>query len=1034
MSLIYALAKDGTGFQDLVGRLLTQENPGTDGRPRFVPVSSERRGDFGIDGFLTDGIVFQVYFPLQPGLAKVGFHSAVSGKVADTLWKLRANKAKIEQTTGKPLSKLVLVLPEDLDSTLLEDLLRKALAQRLVLEVVGQSKLLNLFSTHFNAVRDCVPQFKGDESAATLNEAAGSLWDKGTNDEAKTLYSRAYMVALSWNDNVAAARALCGLGWCAFVAHDKPAALAFARTAGEAARQCGSLHYSASAALVEAKVAFALRDLDEARKVAQCALDDAVKGKSAVRWDAQYVLAEVALASGDTEEALRQLKLVWRHYMKTGGRRAIGAHDLKAYILARQGKHHLAVKCLEAATSEAKNLGNAILYAQYLVQSLHVVAGLNQHRKVLERADRCERAAKASGNSRFELEVLMDKAWALCGMGESVRAKAVLERVAAVAEEGECFDLATRACLALAQRMRESEKLTEADAVLDKGAVLARKSRNPFLCGLVSMEQCEQSCQRSAFTAAEEKLQKAVGCFPPDKLPPLFVAEFGKLRVRILDGQGRLDDAVRELDQLASFVSKDKELTGTAEWAKRKRDELIGKAEWFETTRRLRSEKKPLAWAGTEGAKTLQEAHQWVLGILVDWWDGIGEKMAPCGVYGMWGEANYGRMLLNHRAFRNKAFHLCVEICSVREARLACRMLSPICDCLTLLWKGPLKPAFMPVPVPFVFEEPLRGWKARPREFWEQGARAYGTVLPPLGAMTIPYSIVKFYMQEARDLTIAGRLVLVPGPMVGCFGPGHDDTERMFCDVAAAEPVIKRQGERGGRHPLEMVVPWFPAIPMRDLARLCDDHSEGLGQFRQKCLEWSSGVQADQALLLTKIKSEIGLLSKDMERAFKRVAGSAASGSQLDIRRLKGIGDQAQRAEVGLSPVRCEANNRMSAFMDDSLAIHPWFPYWSFEQRGFQWQLGAPLNVPSISGKIPRGATVNGNVFHWLKAPGEFAVNTIMIRKDIPSDEAIKRGDFVVLETKGGKVREVYSGANRQPTDSPASTPPAAAPVNDGSE
>jgi len=1007
MSLFYFLAKDGNGFQGLVGRLLTEEYQGTGTSPQFVAVSSQRQRDFGVDGFLTDGVVFQMFFPLQPGLGKVDFPSAVLSKISNTLRKLEENKAPIQKAIGNVVLKLVLVIPEDLSPELRGEVTAKVQEKGLEFEVFGEAKLLNLFSKHINAVRDCLPQFKGDDSADSLNTAAGNLWDKGANDEAKALYSRAYVVALAWNDNAAAAHALCGLGWCAFVARDLPAAMAFAREAGDAAKKCASLHYSASAALVEAKVAFARRDWEEAEKLAQCALDDAVKGNSATRWDAQYTLAEVALSRGDSAEALRKLNLAWRHDLRTGGRRAIAAHDLKAHILAQQGKHRLAVKCLERAASEAKSLGNLVLHAQYLVQSLHVLAGLDEHRKVLASCERCERAAKASGDLRFELEVLMAKAWALSGVGQAVRAKMVLERVATLAEEGSCFGVGARACLALAQKMRESDKLTEARVAVEKASVLAKKSGNPFLCGSVSVEQCEQSCLRSAFQEAAERLREAEEYFPSEEIPPPFTAEFAKLRVRVLDGQGHRVEAVSHLDELIALAAKDSDLARTAEWAKMKRDELIGKIQWFATTRDLLKEKNPLAWAGTDGATSLEEAHQWVLGILIDWWDGIGEKFSPCGVYGMWGEANYGRMLLNHRAFAKKSFHLCVEISSVREARLACRMLSPICDCLTLLWKGLFKPNPIIVPVPFEFEEPIRGWKPRPPKYWDEGARMYGSVMPPLGGFTLPYPIVKFYMEEARDLVAAGRLVLVPGPMVGCLGLGHDDTERMFCDVAAADVVIRRTGRPRERHPLEMVVPWFPSIPMRDLAKLCEDHSECLAELRRKCLEWSSNVVSNQSLLLTRIKAEIGLLSRDIERAFKRVGGAASSGSQLEMQRVKGVGGQAKRADIGVSPLRCEANNRIAAFVDESFSVHPWFPYWSFEQRGFQWQLGAPLDVPKSAGDVPRGAIVNGNVFHWLKAPGEFATTFMLYPKDMEFSDALLSGDVKQYEVKGGKITEI---------------------------
>lgn len=1023
MSLFYLLAKDGNGFESLVGRLLTQEYPGTGKAPRFVASSSQRQGDFGIDGFLTDGVVFQVFFPLQPGLGKVDFSSAVMSKVRDTLKKLELNKVSIQQAIGNVVSKLVLVIPEDLSPELTGQVTEKAESQGLPLEVFGESKLLNLFSKHFNAVRDCMPQFKGDQSPDSLNTAAGQLWDKGANEDARSLYCQAYVVALAWNDNKAASHALAGLGWCAFIARDLPAALAFARAGGEIASRCGDSHYIASAALIEAKVAFAQSEWNEAEKLALSALDHGIRGKSAVRWDAQFTLAEIALYKGDLTGAQRRLNLAWRHDIKAGGRRAIGAYDLKAHILDRQGKTGLALRYLEKAALVARNLGNLVLHAKYLVQSLHVLAGQNRNREVLGLCKRCEQAARASGESRLELEVLMAKAWALSELGQASRSKAVLERVVAVAESGSCFDVAARACLILAQKLRESQKWEEAKTAAERGASLAKNSGNPYLYAFASIEQCEQCSLKGAFPDAAERLQEAEGVFAQSEVPPSFSAVISKLRVRILDGQGHTDKAIQQLDVFTAAAAANDELKVSVDWAEKKREELTGKLRWFQTTRRLLNEKKPLVWAGTQGAKSLQEAHQWVLGLLMDWWDGtMGGTPCPTGVYDMWGEANYGRMLLNHRAFAQKqgSFHLCVEVSSVREARLACRMLSPICDCLTLLWKGPFKPVILPVPAPLVFENPIRHWKPRPPEYWNEGARVYHMMLPPLGRFDLPYPIVNFYMKEARDLAASGRLVLVPAPMVGCFGSGHKDTERMFCDVAAADVVIRTPSGRTDRHPLEMVVPWFPSIPLRDLARLCDDHGECLEELRQKCLDWSLAVQNDKQLLFAKIKSEIRLLSRDIERAFKRVSRVARSGSQLDMRCIDAIGGQASREKVRTSVVRCEANNRMAAFIEGDVGAHPWFPYWSFEQRGLRWTLGGPLHSSRSGGEVTREAIINGNVFHWLKAPGEFTTSVLAVRKDIAPGEAKFPGDFKLFEVKGGKMTEVPLPRNGNPPASAA--------------
>jgi len=57
-----------------------------------------------------------------------------------------------------------------------------------------------------------------------------------------------------------------------------------------------------------------------------------------------------------------------------------------------------------------------------------------------------------------------------------------------------------------------------------------------------------------------------------------------------------------------------------------------------------------------------------------------------------------------------------------------------------------------------------------------------------------------------------------------------------------------------------------------------------------------------------------------------------------------------------------------------------------------------------------------------------------MMRRDIPSHEAIKRGDFEVYETKGGKARKVYSGFSSRSVESGTSLSPTAPPASEGGE
>lgn len=131
-----------------------------------------------------------------------------------------------------------------------------------------------------------MPHFKGSKDPEALNDAAGQLCDKGANADARSLYSRAYLAALSWRNLKAACHALAGLAWCALVDRDPSVALALATTCKDVATQAGNLHYRASALIICARVALIRRDLEEAESCALEAAADGKKDDSVVRYDA----------------------------------------------------------------------------------------------------------------------------------------------------------------------------------------------------------------------------------------------------------------------------------------------------------------------------------------------------------------------------------------------------------------------------------------------------------------------------------------------------------------------------------------------------------------------------------------------------------------------------------------------------------------------------------------------------------------------------------------------------------------------------
>lgn len=831
---------------------------------------------------------------------------------------------------------------------------------------------------------------KKDQTAETLNEAAGQFWAKGANADARTLYSMAHSAALSAGNDRAACHALAGLAWCALVEKDLISAHAHATTCRDLADKAGSLHYRASALLLSARVAFFQRDLEEAERCALSAFEDGRKAKSVVRYDAQALLVEVALARDDADTALRYLNPIYRREVKLGGRRAIAAYDLRAGIQLARGKLRLAASIFDRAASEAKSLGNLELHASYLAKAQRALADAGAHRAVLKRSERCESSANAIDNAPLLLEILMSKSWAYRQLRKPKESLRVLERVAAVAESKSCHDLAARAFIGHAQMLRAEGDLVGSRLAAEKGLSFARASGCESLVGLAQLEMADHYSASGEFEEALKRYDDAVIRFRDTRLPADLQFEQAQTKLRILDGLGKYAEATSTLDEIVTIAKQvDLRWPRALEWVEAKKKEFDAKANGFEAvSRMLRAigddAKK---WAGTVETKTLNEAHQWIIGTLMDWWDGThGGVPAPTDVFNLWGEANYGRVILNHRAYRGQAFHLCVDVSNVDQARAACRMLAPLCDCLTLVWKGELVGGIaIGLPRHLFYDQPTPKWKPRPKDHFNKAARLYPLCMPPVLRFLLPYEVVNFFLDEARELTGRGRLMLVPGPGVGCMGRYHKFEELMFCQVACANAVVKT-GETLQISPhLDMVVPWFPKIPLKDLAALCDDHETNFAEFRRKCMEWGDTVREKGGTKVSRIHADILALAKDLDRLFRRIKGDANPDGEMAVGSLTGSSTAGDARQIPRDSMQTDVTRRLRSLAWDEIDGNPWFPYWSFEQSGVDWQLGSAVAASGGSEDIPisvQGAVLSGNAYHWLRAPGEHKMYVALRDKD----------------------------------------------------
>ncbi len=850
---------------------------------------------------------------------------------------------------------------------------------------------------HLGIPEQPFPNLKPEDDPEVVNDAAGQLWERGADDQARSLYDHAHKLALTQRKPKAACHALLGLAWCALNGRDSTSALGLATNCLSIAEEAGSLHYRASANIVRARVALIQRNHVEAQSYALSAAEDGQNAESVVRHEATLLLVEICLAKGDPQEALCHLDSVYRKELKHGGRRAIAARDLRASIHIANGKLRLAATTFEKAAEEAKALGNLVLYASYLAKAQRALADTGAHRAVLNRSPICERAAEAIDNTPLLLETLFSKSWAYKQLRKSNESHRTLEQIASVAESKQCHDLAARAFVAHGQMLRGEGALEESRAAVQKGLSLAKASGRDHLIGFALVEMAEQESSTGNFEAAQISLNDALKHFGDATLPGDYKFELGQAQLRIYDGLGKYSECAELLDRLIDVANEaGSRLPRAIHWVKAKKKEIATKSEAFEAVSRILkvTGREAKMWAGTESTETLGEANQWVIGTLLDWWDGTRNMLAPpMDVLNLWGEANYGRVILNHRAYRNDAFHLCATVSNIEQARAACRMLVPICDCLTLVWTGEVLPG---IPIPgfprhLAYDQPTPGWEPRPEGFWEKGGRGYPICMPPFPRCLMPEDIVLFFLDEARALTERGKLFLVPGPGVGCLGQVHTLSSQMFYQAACAKAVLMVDKNLRISPDLDMVIPWFPNIPLTDLAHLCEDHEDNLVEMRRKCMEWGDAIRDGGTLRLSRVHSEIQALTKDLDKLFRRIQSGSDPDGQMAVGALTGFAGQEDTRQLPKEFTQTDVTHRLWSLAGQEVEENPWFPYWSFRQTGADWQLGSAITSGYASDRSPMsdGALLSGKAFHWLRAPGEHKM-FVMLMKDNPSQPLAK--------------------------------------------
>lgn len=373
---------------------------------------------------------------------------------------------------------------------------------------------------------------------------------------------------------------------------------------------------------------------------------------------------------------------------------------------------------------------------------------------------------------------------------------------------------------------------------------------------------------------------------------------------------------------------------------------------------------EPLKLAGTSNRRTIQEAHKEIVRPLLEWTDIWPEALQE--IYDFWGRANFRRYILNHRGFKY-SYHVTVEATTVAEARLWAKVLCPLVDVLTILWKGPVLNCISKVPVSCDYKDlvgcgyAITGSIVKPKRNLDDA-----NWFPAIGfASLLPRDAVDFLFREARGFFESGSLFLIPAPNVGCIDNGHGPIERMFNNVVNASPFLSQAGNNNqsltfGAIPL----PYFPDVPLNELATMTNGEGDSLLKTRQCLREWAIILgdrdKRETRDIMVQMHEKIKLALSEVTERFNGLAGKLKwSKQEGDINSYSADVNKFELA----TPVDHPAGTGQLVELSNDLHNPPWYVYFRLAAQGYNWDL-LPRNQP-----MSENAPLPEQVYHWLVPP-----------------------------------------------------------------
>lgn len=339
---------------------------------------------------------------------------------------------------------------------------------------------------------------------------------------------------------------------------------------------------------------------------------------------------------------------------------------------------------------------------------------------------------------------------------------------------------------------------------------------------------------------------------------------------------------------------------------------------------------------------------------LTSWWrewQNDGEPGQQSAFLDFWGRGGFARVAAALRARPHAA--IAVDATSVEEVRNWARMLCPLFDTVIVKWKGSL--------VSTMSMNVIRSDYGGPDAFGGHGYIVMGGLVvrekwaPTLTfANLLPNDAARLLATEALPLVSAGRLVLLPAPLVGCTQTTVGWTDHLLLELlGGVVNVISdvSQTPAANKPPdtprvLDLVshsLPYMADVDLGDLATVLDETDEWVRPLRALLLQSlsSNGLKVENW-------SAISALENDIQDACRQLRAGLNNISKIGGWHIANTTAAVSAASAcDQAPGNDPITSMLQSMTGQQRGLAPWVPYWRLHERGGHLDWSHPIDNPS---------------------------------------------------------------------------------------